>query len=143
MLNAVRRGPASIARSLRLPLLASKSTNFIASWKFFHLTNHITLTPIPRTFSTVQLYRQAATQQSAYAERDIEVEDTSSTPSQADQVQYGPVTQFKELEERKMVCKTIVRTITEDMGLHTMTHVQSLTINETLKGVDVYVHIRV
>lgn len=38
-----------------------------------------------------------------------------------------------------MVVPTVVKTITQGMKLDTMTHVQSLTINETLKGGDVYV----
>lgn len=50
---------------------------------------------------------------------------------------YGPVTRFNELSERGMVCNTVVETITQGMGLDTMTEVQSLTINETLKGIDV------
>lgn len=49
----------------------------------------------------------------------------------------GPVTMFRELVEREMVDGTIVETLIKDMGLETMTPVQSLTINETLKGVDV------
>ena len=36
-----------------------------------------------------------------------------------------------------MVCPTVVKTLVEDMRLETMTQVQSLTINETLKGGDV------
>ena len=49
----------------------------------------------------------------------------------------GAVTKFQELADRKLVCKTVVDTITKDMKLETMTQVQSLTINETLKGIDV------
>ena len=51
----------------------------------------------------------------------------------------GLVTKFQELADRKMVSPTVVRTITQDMKLETMTQVQSMTINETLKGIDVYV----
>ena len=36
-----------------------------------------------------------------------------------------------------MVSETVIDTITRQMGLETMTHVQSLTINEILKGQDV------
>ncbi|KAI4255565.1 MAG: hypothetical protein LQ352_002509 [Teloschistes flavicans] len=55
---------------------------------------------------------------------------------------HGPVTRFKELGERKMVCPTVVKTLVEDMKLETMTQVQSLTINETLKGGDVIAQAR-
>ncbi|MCJ1439225.1 hypothetical protein MMC27_008616 [Xylographa pallens] len=54
----------------------------------------------------------------------------------------APVTKFQELAERKMVSATVVQTITQDMKLETMTQVQSLTINETLKGIDVLAQAR-
>ncbi|KAI4191198.1 MAG: hypothetical protein L6R41_000245 [Letrouitia leprolyta] len=90
-----------------------------------------------------------ARQKAAYAETiedDIADEVTAQRPpsdAQIDEaVQHGPVTRFKELGERQMVCPTVVRTLTEDMGLETMTQVQSLTINETLKGGDVLAQAR-
>ena len=49
----------------------------------------------------------------------------------------GPVTRFQELKDRNLVCKTVVDTLTQDMRLTDMTEVQSKTINETLKGIDV------
>ena len=52
----------------------------------------------------------------------------------------GYVTKFHELADRNMVCGTVVNTITQGMQLETMTLVQSMTINETLQGVDVYVY---
>ena len=51
--------------------------------------------------------------------------------------QLGPVTKFHELAERQLVSPVLVETLTRDMKLETMTDVQSLTINQTLKGVDV------
>ena len=48
-------------------------------------------------------------------------------------------TKFQDLADRKLVAPTVIKTITEDMKLETMTLVQSLTINETLKGIDVYI----
>ena len=36
-----------------------------------------------------------------------------------------------------MVSETVIDTLTRQMGLETMTHVQALTINEILKGQDV------
>ena len=73
-------------------------------------------------------------------EAEKENDDTQRPPvdSRIDEaIQHGPVTKFKDLATRNMVCKTVVDTITRDMGLETMTQVQSLTINETLKGIDV------
>lgn len=53
----------------------------------------------------------------------------------------GLVTKFQELADRNMVCGTVIKTLTEDMKMETMTQVQSMTINETLKGIDVYVSV--
>lgn len=47
------------------------------------------------------------------------------------------ITKFHELADQKLVSPVVVDTITKQMGLETMTQVQSLTINETLKGTDV------
>lgn len=47
------------------------------------------------------------------------------------------VTKFQQLADLNMVSPVVVKTLTADMGLETMTQVQSLTINETLKGIDV------
>jgi ATP-dependent RNA helicase MSS116 len=47
------------------------------------------------------------------------------------------LTQFKELVDHKLVHPNIVRAIVDDMGHHTMTDVQRLTIRDTLRGSDV------
>lgn len=75
------------------------------------------------------------------ASPEVEVHETeehgeAQPPPSGSQID-GQVTLFEELGTRNMVCKTVVDTITQEMGLKTMTQVQSLTINETLKGVDV------
>ena len=44
---------------------------------------------------------------------------------------------FDELGKNGLVCDTVVSTLTKTMGLETMTPVQSMTMNETLKGDDV------
>ncbi|KAL9135370.1 MAG: hypothetical protein Q9175_003446, partial [Cornicularia normoerica] len=79
-------------------------------------------------------------------EGEIEQEVSSQTrPSDAQinrAVRHGPVTKFKELAERGMVCQTVVDTITKDMGLETMTQVQTLTITESLKGLDILAQAR-
>ena len=49
----------------------------------------------------------------------------------------GPITRFEELGQRGVVEQRVVDTLTRQMNLHTMTQVQSLTINEAIKGVDV------
>ncbi|KAJ8606152.1 hypothetical protein MRB53_041159 [Persea americana] len=50
----------------------------------------------------------------------------------------GPVvTKFKDLADLNMVHPNIIRSITEGMGLETMTDVQTQTINAALKGKDI------
>jgi len=55
----------------------------------------------------------------------------------------APITTFKELGERGLVHKSIIRTLTQTMGLETMTQVQSLTISEAITGKDVYVYVTI
>ena len=62
----------------------------------------------------------------------------SSMGSRVDAAEkLGPVTKFQELADRQLVSPVLVKTLLEDMKLETMTEVQSLTINQTLKGKDV------
>ncbi|KAH9825927.1 ATP-dependent RNA helicase [Teratosphaeria destructans] len=49
----------------------------------------------------------------------------------------GKVTRFADLERNGIIHPTIVRTLTQVMGLDTMTEVQAATINEALKGTDI------
>jgi len=67
---------------------------------------------------------------------------SESPPSDAEideATAMGPITKFKQLAERGLVEPSIIRTLTESMGLKTMTQVQSLTISEAITGKDVYV----
>ena len=141
MFVAVRRGPASIvAKCLQLPSASSiPSSNVTRSLKHPHFLLRLSSVPALRALSTASSWRQeAAAQASQYNRTGGAVDDGSTQKAPRAEAQYGPVTRFAELGERNMVSPTIVRTITQDMKLETMTHVQVLTINETLKGIDVY-----
>lgn len=141
MLAALRRGPASISRSLQPPSTCSRYSRSILSHKIYQSA------PYPVSSSLIQCFsaQRQLGQRAAFAEPEgIENEYRDGTHTQqpssysqaSEPVHQVPITRFKELEERKLVCPTVVRTLTRDMGLDTMTQVQSLTINETLKGVD-------
>lgn len=52
------------------------------------------------------------------------------------------ITKFQELEQRGIVHPNVVRTLTRDMGLETMTEVQTATINSALKGTDIIAQAR-
>jgi ATP-dependent RNA helicase MSS116 len=51
-------------------------------------------------------------------------------------VSGGLVTTFDDLATRGFVHQNVVNTLTKEMGLHTMTEVQTRTINEALNGSD-------
>lgn len=141
MLSAARRGPTSIARSRRLPSTAPRVLEtfryHIPTYKRAQIQPLATV----RAFNVTTLFYQQAAAPAQIIEREVE-EDVNSQQSPKEKqvreaIQHGPVTRFAELLERGMVCESVVKTITEDMGLETMTQVQSMTINETLKGIDV------
>ncbi|KAL8832667.1 MAG: hypothetical protein Q9191_000120 [Dirinaria sp. TL-2023a] len=79
-------------------------------------------------------------------ESDLEAELEAQTPPSDKQspgeAQNGPITRFDDLLDRGLVCDTVVKTLTKDMGLETMTEVQSMTIHEALKGVDLLAQAR-
>lgn len=144
MLTAVRRGPASILISASArPLPKSWIKSIISQPLYAKYPRIPTSSPI-RPFSNSSSYRQQ-TAETAAVESEIEEEVSAERPPSDTEIgeatQHGPVTKFRQLGERKMVCDTVVKTLVEDMKLETMTQVQSLTINETLKGGDVYVRI--
>ncbi len=144
MLNIARRGPSSIARSLFSLSSCSRCSRPV---------NSQDLQPcVPRTiFPTTARHFGSSSQWRRYAAASVAVEDEaiegeieqevfSQTPPSDTQinraVRHGPVTRFEDLAERGMVCQNVVNTITKEMGLETMTQVQSMTINESLKGQD-------
>jgi len=79
-------------------------------------------------------------QRSQQVQREVEEEvDAQRPPSDEEikkQIHQGPVTKFQELIDFGMVHPNVVRTITNEMNLETMTEVQTATINEALKSAD-------
>jgi ATP-dependent RNA helicase MSS116, mitochondrial len=75
-----------------------------------------------RTFSSLQAWRQ----QAAAAQADSQ---SSGVPQQ--------FSKFQDLADYGIVSPKVISTIVNDMGIHTMTEVQKLTINECLDGADV------
>lgn len=138
MFCILRRGPTSIGRPFLFP---SSSIRCIQSLTNRHYPNAIIRilssgSEPTRAYSTTQRWAQLA-----YAQRDSAQDDFQNQPPVSDSStqatdQHSQVTKFKDLETRGMVCRTLVDTVTGKMGLETMTHVQTLTINESLKGID-------
>ena len=143
MLHALRRGPASTTLSSFSRSLCSQCFRSIRPRTLRQSSLCIRHIPIERSFGTSPQWRQPAVASAAYEEAvegEIEQEVQAEEPPSESQidaaVQHGPVTKFKDLASRGLVCQTVVDTITRDMGLETMTQVQSLTLNESLKGID-------
>ncbi|KAL8859494.1 MAG: hypothetical protein Q9178_003893 [Gyalolechia marmorata] len=107
-------------------------------------TDRIAWSDTSRSFSAFHGFRQRAAEAEIinYGADQVTAERPPSDAQIGKATQHGPVTRFVELQERGMVCPTLVKTLVEDMRLETMTQVQSLTINETLKGGDVLAQAR-
>lgn len=137
---AARRGLASIPKPVYSPSIRALCIETPSLRpRLSYPSRNLALSRI-RTFNVLPLNRQRAAAALA-VEEEIADEVSAQQPpfdSQIDKAtRHGPVTTFKELGDRNMVCQTVVKTLVEDMKLETMTQVQSLTINETLKGGDV------
>ena len=72
------------------------------------------------------LHQKTSLRQEAAAQEEI----------QQSSEQDGLITRFDELETRGIIHPNIVRVLTRQMGIETMTEVQKRTINEALKGTD-------
>jgi ATP-dependent RNA helicase MSS116, mitochondrial len=78
-------------------------------------------TSTARVFSSLPAWRQQAAQ--------AQDENPAGGPPQ--------ITKFQELADYGLVSRRVISTIVDKMGIHTMTDVQRLTINECLDGADV------
>lgn len=127
MFNACRRGPASISRFAGTAV-AYTSPAFRLS--ILRLTERNLSRPAVATrsltVSSDTRYNTGARTRPILVEDEIE-------PSQND----GPVyTKFQDLADSGLVHPAVIREITHGMGHESMTPVQTMTINETLKGRD-------
>lgn len=94
---------------------------------------------IARSFGTSPTWRRSAAAKAVIEDelvQDVNAEELPSDSQIDVATKHGPVTKFQDLADRGLVCQTVVDTITKNMGLETMTQVQSLTLNESLKGAD-------
>lgn len=137
----LRRGPASIKIHILPTLTRASASSRVTTLRSKSISStRSQALPLPRAFQTYSRWQRHAA--AAAVEEEIVQEGNASRPPPGPQinaqVKNGPVTKFKELSERGLVCQTVVDTLTARMQLETMTQVQSMTINETLKGIDVY-----
>lgn len=98
-------------------------------------------------FSTVsQWSQQAAAAPLSYSDaageeiqEQVQSHKSSSGVKAGGRRRDGPITLFSDLAQRGLVSQPVIDTIVGGMGLKTMTQVQTLTIEELLKGRDMYV----
>ena len=130
----------AIIRLLSTSRLSSRYNHFFRSPKLQPLSVATSSRFAVRSLhSSTTWRRQAATAEAEIEEEDELLADKGQAAQRVDKrpAASGAITHFAELKDRGLVCATVVDTLTKDMGLTTMTEVQSRTINETLKGIDV------
>lgn len=148
MLNTLRRGPASFARALQL--CSTSSSSFLCTpsarprqsqLRSLQRSSVITCRALHSSPQWRRYATASAEAQDEGIEGQIEADVNSQRPPSDEDVGVSAslemVTKFQQLADLNMVSPVVVKTLTADMGLETMTQVQSLTINETLKGIDV------
>lgn len=126
MRRAFQRCSASFPRALSL---SSNSRSLSTAIAQFRPSNPSTLRCIP---SVRTLHISTRLQQRDA--RDVDTGDAASNPS--------IYTKFQELEDNQIIHPNVIKTITQEMGIDTMTDVQQATINEALKGTDIIAQAR-
>lgn len=127
MLCALRRH--GVAQALR----ASTSRFFVAR----STPQLLKLTPStssPAAFPQIHRSLHVSTTRFQAAQAEAVASEEPATPQR--------LTEFADLASHGLVDKKIIDQITRFMKIKTMTDVQSMTINETLQGDDVYVPLR-
>lgn len=124
MRRALQRCSASLPRSLHsISPAATLTTRFLLARS---TTQSIQATTIRALHQTTRSRQEAAAAESA------------SKAEESD----GEITRFEDLETRGIIHANVVRTLTREMGLETMTEVQAKTINNALKGTDIIAQAR-
>ncbi|KAK8188209.1 putative DEAD box RNA helicase hela [Phyllosticta capitalensis] len=121
MLASLRRCPTSLPRAFAAGRVAARSTAFV------NLTTRTSTRPsLPhRAFHSAP--RLSQVQAAAAAQPNVQTQR---------------ITKFEDLATHGLVHPNIIRAVTEDMKLETMTEVQSATINQALRGDDVIAQAR-
>ncbi|KAF2432896.1 DEAD-domain-containing protein [Tothia fuscella] len=129
------RCPASLPRSIT----SSSSTStarFIGRSTVFPIRS-LPLTAIRSLHSSIPKW-----QQEQFANATTTYDNGEDPDHKPTAVEHELVTDFAQLAAKGMVNENIIGTITRQMGLETMTEVQSATIHEGLKGNDIIAQAR-
>lgn len=134
MFNTFRRGPASITRVLR----AAPSSHYVPSIRTLTTPLALRNAALPATGSrflhlSSRLNQWSTEASVGYDESVYQEEEVQNSKGKNN----GPlITRFNELIEQNLVHPNVVEIITKGMGHHTMTEVQTATINQGLEGTD-------
>ena len=132
MLKVLKRGPASVKFSSPLVSFNSQCLRLVHPRADRRLAPPLSYSLTSRSIQTTSTWRQNAV--ASAAQEEVDAEEPGDR-----QFADGPITRFEDLGTQAVVSQTVVDTITKDMGLETMTDVQSQTMNESLKGTDMCV----
>ncbi|KAK5705644.1 hypothetical protein LTR17_021510 [Elasticomyces elasticus] len=86
---------------------------------------------------TLRIARPSALLSRSYHQTSLLRQNAAATRTAEDDAPSGVLTRFEELETHGIVHPNVVRTLTQSMGMESMTEVQQATINEALKGTDI------
>jgi ATP-dependent RNA helicase MSS116 len=128
MFNVCKRGPASICRAFTaapnfrvastrpstLSLASNNSTRLSIETRWLHIS--------------LALRNQSAAQ--------YQPQESHEKPMVFGKEQQRTVTKFQELADHDMVHRNVIDSITKGLGHHSMTEVQTMTINAGLLGTD-------
>lgn len=133
MLSTLRRCRTSVRWSI-VSRAAKSNPQFLSTPSTF-LASQVS----PKLLAAVRTLHLSSRnlQNAATAAHEADADYPSQGAPAGEAADTGRATKFAQLAERSLVDKVIIRTLTQTMGLETMTEVQSLTINEALKGKDV------
>ncbi len=120
MLTALRRGPATL----------------IKAWSMARVSGKARLPPSTSRPVANQYAIAARSYHQTPIARQLAAESVQDELPAHDGI-FPVITEFQQLSDRNLLDEHVVNTLTKQMGLKTLTPVQSMTITETLKGIDV------
>lgn len=131
MYGATRHGRAvlKVLRSFPSASVSVPRSRFFPSY-----SQNIRSRPIGATYFSSTSQRQHATAEATAGAEDFGAEDISAVNRE--------FTKFEELGQTGVVDQRVIDTLVKGMGIHTMTEVQRMTINECLDGTDVIAQAR-
>lgn len=135
MFNICRRGPASIARVVRTATAPSSISIRSPALPF---ASRLTVRP-PVQARCLSLSLSWRNRQEEHGQPRAQVSERAREEddgADAFDVEEPIATKFEELRTRQLVHPILVNQLVKGMALHTMTPVQSKTINKALQGTD-------